>query len=244
MEPWIIPGERYYYGWYAGAGRQDLPHSRPDSAIKAEIVERLRQNPHTAHCHLRVDVKQAVVILQGDVPSRVAKRTAGDDCWDTLGVADVSNQLSVAGDADQRDVLRVRDVMTADPVALLAEASLRDVAAAMRNGNIGDVVLIDADRHPVGIITDRDIVVGGLAAGRDADTPASELCGPMLHTVRPDALLAEAIQVMVHHSVRRVPVVEDGHLLGIVTLADLARRRDPGSVLASIATAEPTTVPH
>ncbi len=243
MEPWIIPGERYYYGWYAGAGRQDLPHSRPDSAIKAEIVERLRQNPHTAHCHLRVDVKQAVVILQGDVASRVVKRAAGDDCWDTLGVADVSNQLSVAGDADQREVLRVRDVMTPDPVALLADATMRDVAAAMRNGNIGDVVLIDADRHPIGIVTDRDVVVRGIAAGRDPATAARELTGTMLHSVGPDSLLADAIQVMVHHAVRRVPVVEDGHLLGIVTLADLAKRRDPGSVLAMIATAEPTLDP-
>jgi len=243
MEPWIIPGERYYYGWYAGAGRQDLPHGRPDSAIKAEIVERLRQNPHTAKCHLRVDVKQAVVILQGDVDNRVAKRTAGDDCWDTLGVADVSNQLSVAGDIAEREVLRVRDVMTADPVALLTTATLRDVAAAMRNGNIGDVVLIDPDRHPVGIITDRDVVVRGLAAGHDLDTPAGDLLGPTLHVVGPDAMLSEAIQVMVNHAVRRVPVVEDGHLLGIVTLADLARRRDPGSVLAAIAVAEPTSDP-
>ena len=69
MESWIIPGERYYYGWYAGADRQDLPHNRPDGAIKADIVERLRRNPRTTGCHLRVDVKQAVVILQGDVPT-------------------------------------------------------------------------------------------------------------------------------------------------------------------------------
>ena len=118
----------------------------PRQRDEGQIVERLRQNPHTAKCHLRVDVKQAVVILQGDVDSRVAKRTAGDDCWDTLGVADVSNQLSVAGDAAERETLRVRDVMTADPVALLADATLRDIAAAMRNADIGSVVLIDAER--------------------------------------------------------------------------------------------------
>ncbi len=238
MDPWIIPGERYYYGWYAGADRQDLPHHRPDGAIKAEIVERLRHNPLTAGCHLRVDVKQAVVILQGDVATRVAKRAAGDDCWDTLGVADVSNQLSVAGDSEA-GALHARDVMTRDPVVLVANATIRDAAAAMRAGNIGDVVLIDDERRPIGIVTDRDLVVRGIAADVDPATSLDQLRGPMLHTVGPDATLAETVGAMVTHAVRRIPVVEDGHLLGIVTLADLARRRDPGSALAAIACAEP-----
>ncbi len=66
-----------------------------------------------------------------------------------------------------------------------------------------------------------------------------DLRGPTLHSVGPDAPLAEAIAVMTRHAVRRLPVVQDGHLLGIVSLADLARRRDPGSVLAAIASAEP-----
>ncbi|MFT3855185.1 MAG: CBS domain-containing protein [Ilumatobacteraceae bacterium] len=239
MEPWIIPGERYYYGWYAGAGRQDLPHNRPDGAIKADIVERLRRNPHTAGCHLRVDVKQAVVIVQGEVPDRVAKRSAGDDCWDTLGVADVSNQLSVAGELSEAEAPRVRDVMTAEPIALLADATIRDAAVAMRAANIGDVVVVDDDRRPIGIVTDRDVVVRGIARGFGASSPIGELRGPALHSVSPDALLSEVIAVMTQHAVRRVPVVEDGHLQGIVSLADLARRRDPGSVLAAIACAEP-----
>ena len=186
MEPWIIPGERYYYGWYAGADRQDLPHNRPDGAIKADIVERLRHNPHTAGCHLRVDVKQAVVILQGDVPTRVAKRSAGDDCWDTLGVADVSNQLSVAGEPEEVAPARVRDVMTAEPVALLASASIGDAAAAMRNGNIGDVVVIDDDGHPIGIVTDRDLVVRGIAScstrRRRSASCAGRRCTPSVRT--------------------------------------------------------------
>ncbi len=240
MEPWIIPGERYYYGWYAGAGRQDLPHGRPDSAIKAEIVERLRQNPLTANCTLRVDVKQAVVILQGEVASRIAKRSAGDDCWDTLGVADVSNQLAVAGDINEERKLCARDVMTPDPVTLDADSSMIDVAVTMKNHHIGDVILVDAERHPVGIVTDRDLVVRGVAERAPDTTAARSLGGVALHSVPPDALLSEVIRVMLQYAVRRVPVVEDGHLLGIVTLGDLAKHRDPGSVLASLCNAEPT----
>ena len=88
--PWIYPTDRYYYAWY------DEPIFWPeptDSDIKATVVDRLRDNPQTADCEIRVDVKQHVVILGGDVPSALAKRAAGDDAWDTPGVVDVSNQL-------------------------------------------------------------------------------------------------------------------------------------------------------
>jgi osmotically-inducible protein OsmY len=56
-------------------------------------VDRLRENPHTKDCDIKVDVKQRVVVLGGDVPTALAKRAAGDDAWDIPGVVDVSNQL-------------------------------------------------------------------------------------------------------------------------------------------------------
>jgi osmotically-inducible protein OsmY len=91
-EAWQYPSDRYYYGWY-----NQPPQSKPtDGEIKSEVVDRLRVNPHTKDHDLQVDVKQSVVILTGKVSSAVAKRAAGDDCWDTAGVVDVSNQLIVA----------------------------------------------------------------------------------------------------------------------------------------------------
>ena len=91
-DPWQYPGDRYYYGWYNQA-----PRSEPtDGEIKSNVVDRLRVNPHTKDHDLQVDVKKSVVILTGEVSSAVAKRAAGYDCWDTAGVADVSNQLIVA----------------------------------------------------------------------------------------------------------------------------------------------------
>jgi len=91
-EPWQYPSDRYYYGWY-----NQPPQSKPtDGDIKSEVVDRLRVNPHTKDHDLQVDVKQSVVILTGKVSSAVAKRAAGDDCCDTAGVVDVSNQLIVA----------------------------------------------------------------------------------------------------------------------------------------------------
>ena len=91
--PWQYPGDRYYYGWYDQQQQQSQP---TDGEIKSNVVGRLRENLHTKDHVLVVDVKKSVVVLTGEVSSSVAKRAAGDDCWDTPGVVDVSNQLSVS----------------------------------------------------------------------------------------------------------------------------------------------------
>ncbi|WP_188186892.1 BON domain-containing protein [Nonomuraea sp. SYSU D8015] len=98
MNPWTYPNERYYYGWW-GAPLSTEP---TDGQIKSRIVDRLRENPHTKDSELKVDVKQRVVILGGEVPSWIAKRAAGDDAWDTEGVADVSNQIQIRPDPRTR----------------------------------------------------------------------------------------------------------------------------------------------
>jgi osmotically-inducible protein OsmY len=91
MVPWIYPSGRYYYPWY-----DELPSGPPtDGDIKSMVVDRLRENPYTIDEDLRVDVKQSVVVLGGEVASTLAKRAAGDDAWDTPGVVDVSNQLAI-----------------------------------------------------------------------------------------------------------------------------------------------------
>jgi osmotically-inducible protein OsmY len=87
--PWTYPESRYYYDWWD----VEPPVAPSDGEIKSLIVERLRSNPHTKDADIKVDVKQRVVILGGEVSSWVAKRSAGDDAWDTPGVVDVSNQL-------------------------------------------------------------------------------------------------------------------------------------------------------
>jgi osmotically-inducible protein OsmY len=91
--PWNYPDERYYYGWLD----EPWPRQPSDAEIKSMVVDRLRENPQTEDSDIRVDVKQGVVILGGEVPSWVAKRAAGDDAWDTPGVVDVSNQLVSTG---------------------------------------------------------------------------------------------------------------------------------------------------
>ena len=79
--------------WY---GPDSVPPQKPtDGEIKSMVVDQLRGNPRTKKDEITVDVKRNVVILTGEVSSALAKRAAGDDAWDTPGVADVSNQLTV-----------------------------------------------------------------------------------------------------------------------------------------------------
>ncbi|MGP3921125.1 BON domain-containing protein [Nonomuraea sp. 10N515B] len=75
VRPWTYPQERYYYPWL-GAPQLPVPS---DGHIKAQVVNRLRENPHTKGFDLKVDVKQRVVVLGGLVSSWLAKRAAGDD---------------------------------------------------------------------------------------------------------------------------------------------------------------------
>lgn len=95
IAPWSYPVERYYYPW---ALAEYIANPEPsDHGIKSTVVQRLKENPHTKDDSIKVDVKQRVVILGGEVSSWLAKRAAGDDAWDTAGVVDVSNQLRTPG---------------------------------------------------------------------------------------------------------------------------------------------------
>lgn len=133
----------------------------------------------------------------------------------------------------------VREVMTAKPVALQAGTSLVDAARAMRDRDIGDVVVLNDDRV-CGIVTDRDIAVRAVAEARDpSQTVLAEVCSQELVTVSPDDPVEQAVTLMRSRALRRLPVVEDGRPIGIVSLGDLAVERDPGSVLGRISAAEP-----
>jgi CBS domain-containing protein len=133
----------------------------------------------------------------------------------------------------------VRDIMTTSVVALAADATLVDAARDMRVFDIGDVLVVDGD-HVIGIITDRDIVIRAIAADRDpAQTTIGEIATKNPVVVSPDQPAAEAVQLMRDHALRRLPVCEEGHLVGVLSLGNLATERDPESALADISAAPP-----
>jgi CBS domain-containing protein len=114
--------------------------------------------------------------------------------------------------------------MTASVVTAPVGAAVREVAELMRERNVGSVVLVDDDGEPVGFVTDRDLAVSVLADGRDpADLAADHASTPVV-TGSPAMDVREAAELMTGHGIRRLPVVDDGRLTGIVTLDDLAVR--------------------
>jgi len=135
---------------------------------------------------------------------------------------------------------RVEDVMTSDPITLDQNASLRQAAELMRDQDIGDVLVVDQAGDLCGIVTDRDLVVRGLAEGLDADeTELDDICDHEVFSVTSGDAVAKAVNLMEEHAIRRLPVMDDGDLVGIVTIGDLAQERDPDSALGEISSAPP-----
>ncbi|MFJ5727216.1 CBS domain-containing protein [Streptomyces paradoxus] len=133
----------------------------------------------------------------------------------------------------------VKDVMTAGVVAVRPDASLVEAAQLMRTQNIGDVVVAEG-QDVIGVLTDRDITVRAVAEGIDPMTvSARTACTPNPVTVTPDDRVATAVTLMREHAVRRLPVVENGLPVGMVSLGDVAEAEDPASALAAISRAEP-----
>ncbi|MDT9695424.1 CBS domain-containing protein [Streptomyces sp. P17] len=131
----------------------------------------------------------------------------------------------------------VRDVMTPGAVAVRPDASLVEAAQLMRAQDIGDVLVADGQRI-VGVLTDRDIAVRAVAEGFDPLTVSAEsVCTHDPVMVAPQDPVVAAVALMRKHAVRRLPVVEDGLPVGVVSLGDLAEAQDPDSALADISRA-------
>ena len=134
---------------------------------------------------------------------------------------------------------KVRDIMTPNPITVDANATAIEAAKVMRDGSVGDVVVTD-DGTVNGIVTDRDIVIRGIAAGHDpALTPVGEISSRDLTTVDANADLEDAVTLMREKAVRRLPVIDNGQVVGVVAIGDLAQSRDPSSALADISAAAP-----
>ncbi|MFJ9755606.1 CBS domain-containing protein [Streptomyces sp. NPDC101149] len=133
----------------------------------------------------------------------------------------------------------VRDIMTTAPVTVEPQASIANVARLMRDQNIG-AVLVTEKEHLRGLVSDRDLVVRALAQGTDPEqTTVANACSEDLVTIGPDDDLDRAVEMMREYSIRRIPVVEGDHPVGIVSLGDLAIERDPGSALGDVSAARP-----
>jgi CBS domain-containing protein len=117
-------------------------------------------------------------------------------------------------------------------------ATVGQAAEAMRMIDAGTVLVSDDTNQLVGIVTDRDIAIRAVAEGRDPKTTSvGEVASKDLQTLSPMDSVADAVRLMRERGVRRLPVVEAGRPVGVVSIGDLAQERDPGSVLADISRA-------
>jgi CBS domain-containing protein len=134
----------------------------------------------------------------------------------------------------------VKEVMTTDLKTLDAGSTVQDAAKMMREHDIGDVIVLDGSEL-CGIVTDRDITVRAVAAGKDpAGTKLADICSKDVTTVAPTDTVDRVSQVMREQAIRRVPVVDGGTPVGVLSLGDLAQDRDPNSVLADVSDAPPS----
>lgn len=133
----------------------------------------------------------------------------------------------------------IREVMTTDLVSCPTTATIGDAAKLMRDHDIGDVLVTSDAGQLAGIVTDRDLVVRCLADGASSTATLDQVCSSDVTTLPTDASVDDAVQIMREHSLRRVPVVDAGKAVGIVSLGDLAIEREPNSALGDISAAGP-----
>ena len=123
----------------------------------------------------------------------------------------------------------VKDVMTPGPTSIASDELVVEAARRMVADNVGSLPVVDGTRL-VGMVTDRDLVIHVLAKDLDPHKiPVADVCSDDPVTVTPDAALDDALQRMAKDQVRRLPVVEDGRLVGILAQADVARVAHPES---------------
>src|SRR5687767_14514327 len=131
----------------------------------------------------------------------------------------------------------IREFMTPDPITVSCDDTVVDAARKMRDADVGPVLVMDGDTVR-GILTDRDIVVRGLADGQDVSTlKVSAVATLDVECLSPDDDTNRAIELMRTKAIRRIPILEDGRPVGIVSIGDLAIDLDSHSALADISAA-------
>lgn len=131
-----------------------------------------------------------------------------------------NNLFSIGGE----ELEKIRDIMTDQVECCTLLDNVFEVAVKMKELNVGAIPIVDKDKL-VGMITDRDIVVRGVAEKHPGSTKVEDIMSDKLITISADATTEEAANLMAEHQIRRLPVVEGDKLIGIVSLGDFAIRK-------------------
>lgn len=118
----------------------------------------------------------------------------------------------------------LREIMTKDVATVTLKDNVYEVACKMRDWNVGVIPVVDEKEDVIGVITDRDIVIRGLAEKRQGSAAIEQVMSRDIILGQPGMTVDEAAKIMAQHQIRRLPVVEHGKLVGIVAIADMAVR--------------------
>lgn len=152
-------------------------------------------------------------------------------------VRDKTQEVRARAGGAPIDIRTVREVMSSTLERITPDGTLAEAAKQMSRAGIGDVLVVDATGLLRGIVTDRDIAIRAVAEDRDPrTTPVVDVMSPPVTTSSTVSVM-EAMEIMRRHDIRRLPVVEDGQPVGIVSLGDLSRSSEAGQLLADISAA-------
>jgi CBS domain-containing protein len=116
----------------------------------------------------------------------------------------------------------VKEVMNRNVKTVRPEDTVKDAAKIMNEHRIGSLVVVSGTGEVVGILTERDILADVVATGKSADeVKISDIMTPNIVTITPDKTLEEAADVMTENKIKKLPVVHEGRLVGIITATDL-----------------------
>lgn len=135
----------------------------------------------------------------------------------------------------------VKDIMTTDCATVTLKDNVYEVAVAMSKQDVGFIPVVEG-KQLIGCITDRDLVVRGYAQKNEGSAKVEKVMSRDITTVTPDTSVDEAARIMADHQIRRLPVVENGNLVGVVSIGDLAVRQnfenEAGDALSKISEKE------
>jgi len=120
--------------------------------------------------------------------------------------------------------LKIENVMVVDVVTVKAEVTVREAVEIMNKNEIGCLVVVDEEEKPVGIVTERDLLKRVLANRKDpVRTKVKDIMSKPLVTGTPHMDIEAAVRLMFKHKIKKLPIVENSQLIGLVTLTDLVR---------------------
>jgi CBS domain-containing protein len=210
--------------------------------VLEEVCERIAASPVDAS-DVEVQVDEGAVTLTGRVASKHDRRFIEDLAEDVFGVNEVRNALRVARIREEvgrggaraaapsgRAALRCEDLMKRDPICCQENDAIQAVASKMQASNVGFMPICGPDGKPIGTVTDRDLAIRAVAAGKGPQTQVGEVMSREVISCAPSDELREAEQKMRDHHKARIMVCDrDGKLVGIISLSDILEHEESGA---------------